>query len=104
MKSIPPHARRVKMLRNRIAIGIRTVPAMKRSIETGNLREVRRAREKRADRCKIIRLVKGRKRNVTFKMIENAGVDQNRPVVCRTAVHDPMAYSDRLKVLGITEP
>ena len=86
----------------RVVVGERAVAAMEGGIEAGDLRQVGRAREQRADRREIVRLVQRRQRDVAFEMREHLVVDQHRPVVVGAAVHDAMADGDRARAFCVS--
>ena len=45
-----------------------------------------------------------RQRNIAFEMGQNLIIDEDRPVVLRTAMRDAMPHCDRLQLLGIAQP
>ena len=69
MKAIAAHAVRVEAFRDCIMVRDRAVTAVERSVETGDLRQLRTAREQRADRRQIVRLVERRQRDVALEML-----------------------------------
>jgi len=67
MKAVAAHAFRIEMFGDCIVICHRAVPAMKRGIEAGDLRQIRKTREKRPDGCEVVWLVKRSKRRVALQ-------------------------------------
>ena len=96
VKSIASHTLGIQRQWNREMIGQCAVAAMKRRIETGDLRKVREAGQDRSDRRQIVGLVKRRQRNVAFQSRQHVLIDPNRPVVVRAAVYDAMPDRNRI--------
>ena len=78
--------------------------AMERSVEAGHLQQIRPARQQRAYRRQIVRLVQGRKRTVSLQMRQNVRIDDNRSIVVGAAVNDAVAYGDEFHRLCFLQP
>jgi hypothetical protein len=104
MEAVAAQAFRMQLLWNGIMICNCTVAAVKRCIEAGNLRELRKTRENVADRREIVRLVQGRKWHITLKPSEHLRVYQNRAVVLGAAMYDAVADGARRHALLFPQP
>ena len=104
METVSPDAFGMQRQGNREMIGQRAVAAMKRGIETGDLRQVRETGQDRPDRREIVRLVKRRQRNVAFQSRQHVLIDPHRPVVVRAAMHDAMSDRDRIDLQLFPQP
>ncbi|MGY4315615.1 hypothetical protein ACVWW1_004942 [Bradyrhizobium sp. JR3.5] len=104
MKAVPPHAIGVELTRNRVMIGDRAVRAVKRSVETGDLRQCRKAGEDRADRRQIVRLMQRCEADEPVQAGDHPVVNQDRPVEVRTAVHHAMPDSYRVNAKLVSQP
>ena len=57
VESVTPNALGVELMRNRIVVCDRFMRAVKRGVETGHLRQLRKIGQQRADRRQIMRLM-----------------------------------------------
>src|SRR4029077_2871508 len=73
-------------------------------VETGHLRQLRKARRQTAHGRKVVRLMQRREWNKPSEVGDHLGVDLSWAIVVRTAVNNPMTDSDRLEVLTIPQP
>ena len=73
-------------------------------IETGHLRQLRKALHQTANGRKVVRLMQRRERNEPREVCDHFGVDLSWAIVVRTAVNNPMTDSDRLEVLRVLQP
>ena len=104
VEAVSAHALGVEMVRQRVVVGNRAMAAMKRRVEACDLGQVRKAGENRSDRRQVAGLVQRGQRSVPFQVRKHAGIDHDRPVICRTAVHDPMTDSDWIDVVLLAQP
>ena len=104
MESIAPHSLGVEAVRNGEMIGHGPVAAVKRGIETGDLRQFREARQNRADRREIVGLMQRRQRNIALKLGQHSAVDADWLVVIRAAVDDTMTDRQKIELLRFTQP
>jgi hypothetical protein len=104
VEAVAAHAFRIEALGNGVAVRQFIVRAMEGGIETGNLGKLWKAREDRADRRQIVRLMQRRQRRVSFKIGDNVAVDQDRPIVFWAAVDDPLTDGDRLDLSRLAQP
>jgi hypothetical protein len=96
MEAISPYSLGKKMRRDCVVISYRVMPAMKRRIKAGNLRESWLAFQQCPDRCKVVGLVKRRKRYISLKVLQDMLIDTHRARVVRPAMNDPMTNRDKL--------
>jgi hypothetical protein len=68
----------------------RIMSPVKRRIEIGDLRKLRKARQQSADRREIVRLMKRSERGQACEIGEDLIVDQHRPVIVGTAMDHAM--------------
>ena len=100
VEAVAAHALGVEPLRNGVMIRDRAVAAMKRGIEAGDLRQIGKALEQRADRREIVRLVQRRQRNVALEIVRARRASiRTGSVVLRSAMHDAMADRGGLELL-----
>jgi len=85
----------VELLRNRVMVGNIAMAAMECSVETGDLRHIRKALEQDSDRCQIVRLVQRRERHIAFKVGQHLLVHEHGLVVIRAAMNDAMTDRDK---------
>ena len=104
VEAVAAHAFCIEALRHRIMVRQRGVTAMKGGVEASDLRQLGRPRQQRADRRQIVRLMERRQRDQALKLVQHIDVDQDRPVIPRTAVHDPMPDRGRLVPVGFAQP
>ena len=71
---------------------------MESGVETCHLDKLRRAREKRPDRCQVVRLVQGCNRHVSLEFRQDGGIDAHRLRVPVSAVHHAMADAAQPKL------
>ena len=91
MEAVAAHARVVELLRQREHLRERRVGAVERGVEAGDLRQLRRALQQRADRREVVRLVQRRERHELLELRHDRGVDADRRGVVGAAVDDAMA-------------
>jgi hypothetical protein len=66
--------------------------------------QLRPAREQRTDRCQVVRLVQGSKRDIALEIGQHPDVDQHRPIVFGAAVDHPMPDGNQTHALRFTQP
>ena len=64
VKSVTPNALGMELMRDRIMVRDRVMRAVKRGVETGHLRKIRKIGQQGADRRQIVRLMKRRQRTM----------------------------------------
>ena len=104
MKAVTPYALGMKLMRYRVVIRNRSMRAVKRRVEAGDLRQVREIGENRTDRRQIVRLMQGREVDEPFQSRHDPVIDQHRPIEFRTAMHDTMSDSDRMNAKLVPQP
>ena len=76
MEAIATDAFRIEMLGEGEMVGNGAVAPMERRIETGDLRQLRKPFEQRADRRQVVGLVQRRQWRVAFQARQDRAVDQ----------------------------
>ena len=104
MEAVAANALGIKLLRNRVVIGLRAMAPVERGVEARHLRQVGKAFADRADRRQIVGLVQRRKRHIARKISEHLVIDQDRAIVGRAAMDDAMADRDGLELAGVPQP
>ena len=104
MKAVAADPFGVEAFRDRVMIGDGTVAAVEGGIEAGDLRQVRKAGEKDADRRQVVGLVQRRQRHVTFEIGEHVAIDPDRPVILRAAMYDTVTDCRGHKFLRLAQP
>ena len=104
MEAVAAHALRVQVLRNGIMISNRAVASVEGCIEAGNLRQIGKKRENGADGREIVRLMQRRKRHIALEAGEHLCIYENRLVVLRAAMHDPVTDRAWRHALLFTQP
>ena len=79
VEAVAPDAFGIELFRNRVAVGKRAVAAMKRGVEAGDLGDIGRSGQDRADRRKVVGLVQRRQRNVSLQLRQHVLIDPDRP-------------------------
>ena len=74
----------------------RTVAVMEGSVEAGNLRQLRTPLQQCADRRQVVRLMQRCQRNVLLKIRHDRFVDDDRPVIFRPAMNDPVTNGQQV--------
>ena len=104
VEAIPSDALGIITLRNGEVVRDGTVAVMKSGVEAADLRKAGGAGQQRADRGEVVGLVQRRERDETLEIGEHGRIDQDRPVVARAAMDDPMPDRDRLELLRVAQP
>src|SRR3954451_24381148 len=91
-------------MRDCIIVRDRVVGTMKCGIEAGHLRKGWKIGQKRADRCKVVRLMERGQRDEALQPSYDAMVDQYRPVMVRAAMNDAMTDSHRRDTKLVPQP
>jgi hypothetical protein len=104
VEAVTPHTFGVEGFRYRVVVGQRAVVAVKRGVEARDLRHIREACQRRADRRQIVGLVQWRQRDEAFQLRYHLLVDPYRPVVIRAAMHDAVPDGNRVDPLIVPQP
>ena len=104
VEAVAANALRVETFRQGEMVGNCAMTAVESRIEAGDLRQLRKARAERLHGGEIVRLMKRRQRDVALEFVEDGRVDEDRPVIFRSAVHDAVPDSRGLKLLFLTQP
>src|SRR5258707_5698771 len=94
----------MKLIRNCIVVSDRVMRAVKRGVETRQLRKSWKIGQKRPDRGQVMRLMKRGQRNEPLQPGYDAMVDQHWPVIVRTAMNDAMTDSHRADAKLVPQP
>jgi hypothetical protein len=94
VESVTPHAGLMQVFGQCIALRELGIRAVKRRVEAGDLRQLRRPFEKAAHRRQVVRLMQRGEWNQLFECGHHARIDEHRPRVFKTAVHNTMSHSD----------
>ena len=73
-------------------------------IETGDLRQIRKSFQQRADRRQVVGLVQGSQWLVAFQARQDRTIDQGWTIVFRPAVNDAVTDGNRTDLLRIPQP
>ena len=93
-----------RIARHGIMVRQRTMSAMKRSVEAGDLGQSRAVDEKRADGRQVVRLVQWRERDVSLQTAQHFLVDKNGAAVVWAAMDNAMAHRDEIDAKFIAQP
>ncbi len=104
MEAVTAYAFLVEALGYRVVVRERAVAAMEGRIETSDLRQVRKARPNGTDRSEVVGLMQGRERNEALQARNHVVVDQDRPVIVRTAMDHAMTDCDGIELLRLAQP
>src|SRR5579883_2847213 len=104
MKSVTPDALVIEFTGDGIVVCECAVGAVKGGVKAGDLRQRGEARADRFYRREIEGLVQGRERNIAFETAQHVFADQNRPVVIRAAMDDPVPDSGRADFTFLAKP
>ena len=104
VKTITAYAFLIKTLRKRVVIRQGAMAAMKRRVEACNLRQLRTAGEKCADRGEIVRLVQRRQRNVTFELRDDGRGDPYRKAIFGASVNHAVPDGHKIDLLSLPQP
>src|SRR5258707_9701250 len=94
----------MKLIRNCIVVSDRVMRAVKRGVETRQLRKSWKIGQKRPDRGQVMRLMKRGQRDEPLQPGYDAVVDQHRPVIVRTAMNDAMTDGYRADAKFVPQP
>src|SRR5688572_29858435 len=101
MKAIATLAFGVELLRDGEMVGGRAVISVEGRIEAGNLRELWKAIEKRANGRQVGRLMQWSERNLAGKLCGQIGINLNPTVIPPPSVHDAVADRDQIEILRL---
>ena len=85
----------MKLVRYRVVVREIVMAAMKGRVETSDLRQRRKVRKKRFDRCQIVRLVKRRQGTEALELRHDAVIDQCRPVIVGSTMNNAVTHRQR---------
>ena len=104
VEAVAAHALVVEGARQRVAVGVRRMPAVEGGVEAGHLRHVRVDLRREPDRRQVVRLVQRRQRRERGQPRQDGRIDAHRPVVVGTAVHDAVADRPQFEAAEAREP
>src|SRR3954471_10812409 len=104
MKTVAADTFGIERSGNGVVVRHQIVAAVKRRVETRNLREVRRTGREGPDRRQIVRLMQRRERYIAVEPRQYVRIDDNRLIKLRPAVNDPMPDGGRIDLEIIAQP
>src|SRR5215467_11786667 len=97
VEAVATHSFEIELLRNRKMVRNRAVATVERCVKAGNLRQLRRIHEQRANWCEVVRLMQRRQRDILFETPEHALIEEDGPIVFRSAMHNAVTYGDKVE-------
>lgn len=104
MKSIAPYTPGMKPTRDRVMVDHRSMGSMKCGLEAGDLRKRWKVSQDQTYWSEIVRQMKRRERRQSIQTSQNSLINQDRPVMLRTAVDDAVPDSNGADMKLIPHP